>query len=489
MLREQFDSVARQFPEAVALVDGEARVTYADLMARAGRFARHLVEQAGLRRGDLVAACLPNCWEVVAGFLATAGMGAVWMPFHSQWRTREFAWFAGRLRFRVLVTNIRLQDPWRDGGVLPPSVVLVDHPDVQDRLLTSAAGLPVSPSPEDQPCVYLATSGSTGRPRVVPRTQANLVAVARNTAAALGVQARMRILSVVPFHYAFGFQSCMLLPLLHGATAVLLPSFTPASLEAAVARERIQFLMASPFIYAMLLESGISRASFASVEIAVSSGARMSQDLLSRCADRLGLHVRQLYGTSETGAIAIESPGVPVETGTAGHPVRSVEIRILDEHGQCLGPGCTGEIAVRGPGVMTGYIDEPDLNRDLFLDGFFRTGDLGRLDPSGVLILSGRSKAILNIGGIKVDPVEIEDVLLEMPEVRDCAVHGVHDERQGEIVAAIIAVRPGCALSRQAVVAHCRERLAEFKIPRQLELVDSLPVEVTGKKPRAWKTD
>jgi acyl-CoA synthetase (AMP-forming)/AMP-acid ligase II len=299
----------------------------------------------------------------------------------------------------------------------------------------------------------------------------------------------MRMLSVAPFYHAFGFHSCMVLPLLHGATAVLLPSFTPASLGAVVARERIQFLMASPFIYAMLLEKGVSRDSFASVEVAVSSGARMSPDLLCRCADRLGLRVLQLYGTSETGALAIESPGVPVQTGVAGHPIRSVEIRILDEHGHGLGPGCTGEVAVRGPGVMTGYVGEPDLNREVFLDGFFRTGDLGKLDPSGVLILSGRCQAILHVGGIKVDPAEIEEVLLEMPEVRDCVVHGVHDERQGEIVAAVIAVRPGCALGRQAVVAHCRQRLAEFKIPRRIELVDSIPVEVTGKRPRAWNPD
>lgn len=117
MLRQQFDSLARQLPETMALVDGESRIPYADLVARSDRFARYLVEEAGVRRGDLVAACLPNCWEVVAWFLATAGMGAVWMPFHPQWRARELAWFARRFPIRALLTHSRLQDAWRSAGL------------------------------------------------------------------------------------------------------------------------------------------------------------------------------------------------------------------------------------------------------------------------------------------------------------------------------------------------------------------------------------
>jgi long-chain acyl-CoA synthetase len=199
--------------------------------------------------------------------------------------------------------------------------------------------------------------------------------------------------------------------------------------------------------------------------------------------------VRQLYGTTETGVIAIQSPDTPFQPGIAGRVVASAEVRILDERGGCLGLSCNGEVAVRGPGVFTGYLNQPDLNRELFRDGFFRTGDLGRQDASGTLILCGRSKTVINLGGIKVDPAEIEGVLREMPEVRDCTVRGVYDAWQGEIVAASIGVRPGFTLSRQAVVAHCRRRLAEFKIPRQIEFVDAIAVEITGKKPKDWGSE
>jgi long-chain acyl-CoA synthetase len=488
MLRELFDSVVSRQPQTLALIEGETRVCYGELMSRSGRFARYLVEEVGLRRGDNIAVCLPSCWEVVVGFLAAAGIGAVWVPFHPQWRSREIAWLAGRVPLRALITNSLLQQTWRDAAVLPPGVVLIDDPAIQDRLLASAAPLPASPSMEDEVSVCFTTSGSTGRPRVALTTQANLLASLRTNAAVLGVKPGMRILSAVPFHHSGGF-ICMLLPLLFGATAVVLQSFTPAAAEAAVAQERVQLVVGSPFIYSMLLESNANRASFASVETAISFGAPMAPDVARRSEERLGLRVRQLYAATETGVIAIQSPDTPFQPGVAGHIVASAEVHILDERGERLGLGCNGEVAVAGPGVVAGYLKEPDLNRELFRNGFFRTGDLGRLDASGTLILCGRSKTVLNLGGIKVDPAEIEGVLLEMPEVRDCTVRGVPDARQGEIVAATIGVRPGSTLSRQAVVAHCRRRLAEFKIPRRIEFVDTIAVEVTGKKPKAWGTE
>jgi long-chain acyl-CoA synthetase len=488
MLRELFDSVARRQPEALALVDGEFGISYAELVSRSDRFARYLADVAGVRHGDRVAVCLPNCWEVAAGFLASSGMGAVWVPFHPGWCAREIAAFASALSLRALITNRECEQTWRDGEVLPPTVLLADDPALQDTLRGSTAALPPSPSPGDEPALCGTTSGSTGRPRIFLRTQANLLAAARSTATSLGIKPGWRMLSVVPFHHCGGFENCLLMPLVAGATAVVLPAFIPASVEAAVARHQIQLLMGSPFIYAMLLESNVNRASFASVEIAISFGAPMAKAVVHRCIDRLGIRIRQLYGTSETGVIAIEPPGAPGQTVPAGRPVDSMEVHIVDEQGRLVEPGSIGYVAVRGPGVIAGYLDQPDSDRESFQQGFFRSGDLGRMDASGELILCGRSNSILNLGGIKVAPAEIEDVLLEMPEVRDCVVRGVPDERQGEIPAAIIAVRSGCELSRRDIVAHCRRRLAEFKIPRRIELVDSIPVEVTGKRPVAWST-
>jgi long-chain acyl-CoA synthetase len=486
MLRELFDSVATRQPETLALIDGPVRLSYAELQLRSGRFARYLVEQAGLRPGDHVAVCLPNCWEFVAGFFAVAGIGAVWVPIHPQWRSRELAWLAGRLPLRALITNSLLEPAWREAAVLPPAVVRIDDPALQNALFAPAAPLAASPSPPDELAVCLTTSGTTGRPRVVLRTQSIVLNSALNISAGLGVQSGTRILNAVPFHHGGGLVGCMLVSLLSGATAVVLPAFNPAAAEAAVAAERIQIMMGSPFMYSMLLESNATRASFASVQSAFSFGAPMAPETMCRLDQHLGLRVRQAYGTTETGIISIQSSDTPSQPGLVGHPLASTVVHILDESGHRLGPGCPGEIVVGGPGVVAGYFDEPELNRELFRDGFFRPGDLGWLDESGALILCGRSKLVINVGGVKVDPAEIEHVLLELPAVRDCTVYGLSASQQGEIVAATIALRPGCALSRHAVVAHCRLRLAEFKIPRRIELVDAIPVDITGKKPKPW---
>ncbi len=295
------------------------------------------------------------------------------------------------------------------------------------------------------------------------------------------------MLSVVPFHSSAGNDVCMLLPLLSGLTSVVLSAFTPAAAESLVVQERIQFMMGSPFVYSMLLESNASRASFESVEIALTGGAPMAPDTARRAEQRLGLSLRQIYGLTETGIASLQPADTPFQPGFVGPPIPPMQVHIMDERGQRLDPGCTGEVLLGGPGIAHGYLDEPALNRELFRDGFFRTGDLGQLDASGALTLCGRFKTLINLGGNKVDPAEIEHVLLEMPAVRDSVVRGVHDPQQGEIVCASIAVRPGFELSRQAVVAHCRQRMAEFKIPRRIEFVDALPVDATGKKPQRWR--
>jgi long-chain acyl-CoA synthetase len=486
MLRAAFDAVAARQPDAVAVIDHGTAVSYSELRLRSGRFARLLADRAGLQRGDRLAVCLPNCWEVAAGVLASAGIGAVWAPFHPEWRPREIAWLASQLSPRALIARGDMLGQWRESGALPATVVLIDDADVRDALLTSTALPPPSPQPESEPCVCFPTSGSTGRPRIVFRSACNLISAQSSTAKALGLGSGMRQLSAVPFYHSGGFDNCLLLPLLYGMCVTLPDSFAPAEVEAAVRDHWIQVLMGSPFVYTMLAESGATRASFESVEVAVSFGAPMPPKTAAACESMLGLRIRQLYGSTETGVIAIQRAGSLFRPGLAGHPVESAEVRILGEHGEWLGPSCTGNLAVRGPGVISAHFDPADSDAGKFQDGFYLTGDSGRLEPDGELILCGRSKAIINISGIKVDPVEIEHVLLEMPEIRACNVHGVRDERQGEVIEALIELRPDCTLTRRAVVAHCRAHLSESKIPRRIEFAAATPMDAAGKKRTQW---
>jgi acyl-CoA synthetase (AMP-forming)/AMP-acid ligase II len=490
MLGALFDRIAAEAPDACALADGPARISFGELRARAERMAFRLVRDAGIGPGDRIAVALPNGWQCVAGFLAAAGLGAVWTPLHPEWRARERAWYLAQVTPRLLLTR-RDRLPERASDEPPlPAVMCVDDPALDTALCQSDDRQPARAQSPAAPVVCFPTSGSTGRPRIAVRTHGNVAAAARAAASALGVRAGVRELAVMPFHHSGGFDNCMVLPLLSGMMAVLQPAFDPARLTAAVAAERVQVLMGSPFIYAMLVESGAPRAAFASVATAISFGAPMPAELVARCARELGLEVRQLYGATETGVIAVQAAHTAFEPGLVGHPVRSVEVALLDEDGTRLEAGRIGMVAVRGPGVIAGYEDRAPEDRERFLDGWFRTGDLGRIEAAGAhagaLILAGRTKAMINIAGTKVDPVEIEHVIGELPEVRECAVTGVGDATQGEIIEAVIVLREGRELARRAVIAHCRQRLAEYKLPRRILFRDSLGTDASGKRRAKW---
>lgn len=474
MVSERFRAACAEHAARLAVVDGGERISYRELATRVTALGRSLRTGFSVKQGDIVAASLPNRWQFIAGFFAAADLGGVFMPFNPHWRAAELRWFAERFRPAVVLTDASSRREWTAVGELVPESRLLDVDGLEARL-EPAADSTGNRRFEDEPALYLLTSGSTGRPKVVPRTHRMLVTGARNVAPAIGIRAGQRFLCVVPFHHANGFANSMLAPLFCGATLVLARRFFPALVWELVRRERIGALIASPFVYSLLAEHADAAGTLAGLEIAVSSGAPMSGALRRLCRERLGISVRQLYGSSETGTISIEPAGMPPAEGLVGRPIDGVEVRILD-----------GEVIVRSPTTMSGYAGEPELNAHLFRDGFFRTGDLGRIDEAGNLWIGGRLKRILNAGGIKVDPVEIENVLSMLPAVRQCHVSGVADERETEIIRCQLALRPGRRLDRADIIAHCRQHLAEYKIPRIIEFVDEIPTDLAGKTPMSW---
>jgi long-chain acyl-CoA synthetase len=483
MIEEGFSRIVRQYPDSIALVDDEVRLTYAGLAMLKARVVKRLKEDLHLGRGDRIAVHLPNSREFIVTFFGLAEMGAVCVPLNTQWRAEELEWCARSLKISAVITNADLRRQWDSLQVVPRERLMClgeadGLPDVADRSrCRSRAGNLF----EDDEVLYLMTSGSTGRPKAVPRSQRNLIAGARNVAQALRTYPGQKFLGVVPLYHANGFANCMFLPLMHGATVVLMRKFIPARLAELVRREKVQVLIASPFIFSMQVESGQRAEDFKSVEICLSSGAQMSRELVSQCADRLGLRVRQLYGSSEAGTVAIESAECPDGSRTVGRPLPLVEVKIIGSDDSQLQSGAEGEIVVKSPAMMKGYVEEPAQSGDFFCHGFLRTGDLGRFDEHGNLVISGRAKRIINLCGIKVDPVEIENIVKAMPGVQECLVLAVKNLRQMEIIKAMVAVRPGHFVSRKQIVEHCRMHLAEYKIPRVIEFVHTVAQDLMGK--------
>ena len=490
MIFDRFKDAARQHRDELAIIDGDRRITYGRLLELVGGMHAWLQKTLNPQAGDVVAVSMSNTAQFVACFFAVSELGCVFMPCNPQWRAGELRRFAARLGFTGVVTEPQFRKTWEQAGALKAESVLT-VPDAETRCEPCIAPVAYSRS-EDAPAVYLATSGSMGVPRAASRSHRNLVATARNTARTIGIGPERRFLSVVPFFHVSGFSNSMLMPLLHGATVVLMRRFTAAACADLIHRERVDVLIGSPVIFGFLADSVEDASLLASLQLCFSAGARLPAAVSGRWRDRFGVRVRQWYGTSETGTVAIDlSPddGPSRAAAFVGAPIAGVEVRIIDPGGRLLSPGAAGEVTVRSEAVMAGYAGEPELNQHIFADGFFKTGDLGHVDTEGNLYLTGRMRPVINAGGVKVDPVEIEETIEALPSVSACRVDAVAEGRAGEVIRARVVVRQGQRMTRRDVIEQCRLSLAEYKLPRIVEFVETLPTTMTGKIPAAWVSD
>ncbi len=481
------DVVARQ-PDAIAIVDGGERIRYSQLEARQTAFARLLRDRWNLAPGDVVAVSLPNCWEFVACFLAVTGSGAVFLPLNTNWRASELGWFARTLPLSGVVTAGELSQVWRDAGSPATSVrtLTIDDPATRAELrrddTVAAPAVPAAGELADRPAVYEPTSGTTGRPKLVPQTHRSLLASARNVAAGTDIRAGDRFLVALPLYFAYGIGHCLMLSLMNGGQMVMQSKFVPVQVARSIQAERIQVVIMSPVMWKLLAARELRADMLSAVRIAMTGGAAIPAGLGDQCRERLGIHLRNSYGATETGHVATQPPAGEIRSDPrAMDLVPEVEVRVVASDGRPLPAGEVGEILVRSPSMMRGYLNEPRLTAEAMCDGFFRMGDFGFLDADGRLVVVGRKKRLINRGGVKVDPAEVEDVIRTMPGIVKCRVLSSEDSLGAETVRAVIAAPPEAGISREGIVEHCRRHLAEYKVPQLVELVDELPVDLLGK--------
>jgi long-chain acyl-CoA synthetase len=495
VISEHLRQVAARHRHELAIVDGSERITFGGLLERINAAREWLRSELHLSPGGVIAIALDNSWRFVACCFAVSELGGVSLLCNPQWRAAELAVLAERVGFRAAIVEPRLAAEWH--RVLDP----IPH----GRVLTADSvpaeaypERPIHPASEDDPAIYLSTSGSTGLPRIVPRSHRNLAANARNVGSTLDIGSGHRFLGIVPFHYSNGFNNNLLLPLLNSAVTVMLPRFTPSACVDLIHREQVNTLIGSPFIYGSLAASVGDASLLSSLKHCFTAGGRIPASVVETWRARFGISVRQLYGMSEAGVIAIEgtdpapassldplSPDSSSPDALIGPPILGVEVVILGPDGQTLQPGEIGELAVRSDCLFSGYLGEPEPSRGLFLNGFFRTGDLGYFDAAGNLRLNGRMGRVMNIAGVKVHPAEIERVVEMLPSVAACHVDTVPNGSGGEMIRARVVPGPGAQVTRREIIEHCRRHLAEYKLPRTIDFLESSPVTIGGKIPRS----
>lgn len=481
MVEDILGPLARAHPTKAAVICDDVTLTYRELFVMKERIKRYLIRDIGIRCGDKIAFYLPNCAEFIYSFFAVAEIGAVTIPLNTHFKELELLHYVDRCRVNAIITLSNLISNW---GALPvqknaPPLIFLDRlelPSIDSG--TEPFHKPVTSGMFDTEILYLCTSGSSGRPKIIPKKSELLFAGAQNLGAALAVNSDDRFLCVTPLFHANGFENSMFLPIIKGGSIVLLKEFSARGVLDILSREDITVMIGSPFIFRSLCDIADRSYNLSGIRHCLSAGAPLPIELKHKFYETFGVRVREHYGASETGPISVQFADID-QLGAVGKPLQNVRIKILDESGMQLPPGLPGEVFVSSNSMVNGYLDEPDLSREAFQKDYFRTGDLGVLDQDGNLYIVGRKKAIINASGIKIDPTEIRNVLLLHPKIKDAYVTGVKNKKGMEVIKAIVVARPECTVGD--VITFCRDRLADFKIPRVIEFRENIPVDAMGK--------
>ena len=477
-------------PSAEALIYRNTRLTYADLAWAVDRCAATLAAR-GVRPGDIVAVVAGNHPGFAVGLLGAIRAGAVAAPFNPQFRRRELEMLLSTTApSAVIVDDERHAVCEEAAEILPRSPVLVVVDEVGELVDPAYGPLSHVPAAED-PAICQFSTGTTGRPKQVIRTHAQVCAEVEAIQDRLATSADDVILGSVPLFHAHGLCNCLLAAIRCRGKLILTGGFYARSILNLIESEGVTIWPTVPFMVRILTEMpGPGERPLPSLRIVFSAGAPLDQDVARRFGDRYGIVVRQLYGCTEMGAVAINDDGpLPDTLDSVGRPLGDATIRIFGEDGQPLPTGSHGQVAMSGSSLADGYTSADDKAMDSFRDGAFFPGDLGELDDEGRLHLRGRTQLFINVGGNKVDPEEVEKVLATHPAVADVAVVRAPHHYYGEVVRAVIVAEEDAEFDENDLRRHCRISLADFKVPKEVVLRDRIPRSPLGKLLRKYLED
>ena len=476
--------------EAPAILGAEQEtLTHGELRALLERLGGQL-RAAGVERGDRVAIVLPNGPEAAIAFLAAAGYATA-APLSLAYTESEFRFSLEDARVRALLT--RPGEAAAAHAAAGPELLRLALEGDGRELRISLAGAKLAPRPADRPeadetALVLHTSGTTSRPKLVPLTQCNLAASARNIREWVGLGPGDRCLNVMPLFHIHGLVAAVLASLTAGGSVVCTPGFDAFRFFRWLDAFEPTWYTAVPTMHQAILQRAGRHAEVIArrpLRFLRSSSASLPPSVMEQLEATFGAPLIEAYGMTEAAHQMAANPLPPKarKPGSVGLG-SGVEIAILDADGMQLAQGATGEVAIRGENVTAGYEGNPQANAEAFSAGWFRTGDEGYLDGDGYLVLTGRLKEIINRGGEKISPREIDEVLIRHEAVEQCVAFALPHDLLGEEVAAAVVLAAGAELSERAARAFVAQELADFKVPRRVVFLDEIPKGPTGKLQR-----
>ena len=474
-------------PRNEAVVDGAKRLTYAALDERVTRLANAMRVALRISRGDRVATCCVNCSEFIEVLFATARIGAMLVPLNWRLAPQELEYqLADSGAGALFVAPEQLDLAERLRSDIPMKNRIVFGPQYEG-LLAGNEGAPIPPEQQARftdPHLILYTAGTTGRPKGAMLTHANQFWNSVNMTAPVGITAFDTTITTLPMFHSGGI-GLYTVPMIHlGGRVIVSRAFEPERLLELVREYEVRLIFGVPAIWLELLKRpDFDKAHLPSLTFCVSGGAPHPMAIIDGVSDR-GFTFLQGYGLTETapGGTLMPIADARRKAATAGKPALHVELRVVADDGRGCGADEIGEVQFKGPNVFAGYWGRPAATAEAFTaDGWFRTGDLGRLDDEGFLTLVDRKKDMVITGGENVYSAEVEDVLFAHPAVAEAAIIGVPDPKWGESVFAVVVLRPGTTATGDDLIRHARSQLAKYKTPKGVAFVEALPRNAAGK--------
>ncbi|RLB36123.1 MAG: fatty-acyl-CoA synthase [Deltaproteobacteria bacterium] len=485
---------AEWYPGKECLVGVGKRLTYAQAYQRSGALAQGLVN-LGVKKGDIVAILLYNCCEYLEITFAVNWIGGVWLPLNFRLATDEFKYILSNSGAKILITEPAFIDAIssikEELSDLEHVVVLNSSPSqywtsYEDIISSFQGNLPPHEEVEtDDLHRLMYTSGTTAHPKGVMLTYGNLYWKNIGHIITFGITEKDKTLVVGPLYHVGGMDLPGTGTLYVGGSLVILRKFDPIEVLKAIDQEKVTNLWLSPAMTIMLFnEPSFYDYDVSSVRFIIDGGEKMPATLIKEFTKRFpNAWFADAYGLTETvsGDTFLAKDKMLNKLGSVGRPVPHLEIRIVDENGNDMPPNELGEICLKGPKIFKGYWRNPEATAEAIRDGWFYTGDIGTLDEDGYLYILDRKKDMIISGGENIASPEVERVIYELPQVLEVAVIGIPHPKWLEVPKAYVVLKPGASLSAEEIIDHCRSKLAKFKVPKEVEFIDELPRNPSGK--------
>ena len=486
----------RSHPNRVAVIDDDRRMTFAELLQQARRFA-NVLSGLGLEPGDRVSIMSQNCLEYPIAYFGILIAGCVLAPINILLTEREVVHClqdAGAGALIAAESVLPAAEPaFRKSSSCKHLIVLGEestdsiqgYMSFHSVLRKASDKADLFPTRADDPAAIIYTSGTTGTPKGATLSHSNMLLTCNYLHDFIGQPAPDHVgLTVVPPYVVGGVIGCMGVYLHAGAAITIVRRFDPELVLHVMKRDRVTLFTGVPTMYIRMLEcSNESVQALKGLRAAFSGASAMPVEVLETYRDRFGFtNICEGWGCTESSGIAtLQLPDQPHKLGSVGKPMWGVEVAVVNPSGEFLSAGEDGELVIRGYNVMLGYHNRPEANAETIRNGWLHTGDIGHYDEEGDFYIVDRLKDMIIRGGYNVYPREIEEILYTMPDVREASVIGIPDPVRGEEVCACVSVDSSAGITEEAVIAYCKKQLGAYKYPRKVLFFDSLPKNPTGK--------